>query len=311
MVVLWIILFLAAAILFAIAAILFTPFFISMAGGFDGENFSLNFLFYWINPYVVKISYSLSDKNTLVSIFGKVCSRMGMTGADNRQPGKPADDGLAENVVGDIYKPLPKTDPCDEFVSTKESSEGASVKTFEWQRQKDECTASPKAEADYAGQSDIKSSGHKASEKSASNENVLTGLLRIKRNKALFLLRQERLFRRMVRCVIKTLSTVLRIINFKKFKCHIKAGSSDPSISGILFGCFEAVRRGLGMNSRSGVELNFEPVFNKGETFEYQVFICARSSFASLLAPAVVALCTFPYLSTFIAWRRMKKTGML
>ena len=124
-------------------------------------------------------------------------------------------------------------------------------------------------------------------------------------------MRQTKLREKALSCAGKVLQTTLRVVRFDRLMLRVRAGSSDPLAPGLTYGYFIALRNSLALHQSRKVRLEFEPVFNEGEVLQWVSAVRARATVARVLMPLLVALATFPYLSAFLVWRRMKRQGML
>jgi hypothetical protein len=74
----------------------------------------------------------------------------------------------------------------------------------------------------------------------------------------------------------------------------------------MLSGGVTGLRYALTANERNAFRLDFVPLFEDRPRFDWDGCLQLSSSVARLLWPVVVALFTFPYLSSLLLWRRMK-----
>ena len=88
---------------------------------------------------------------------------------------------------------------------------------------------------------------------------------------------------------------------------RIKAGFTDPAITGTLHGFFTGMYHGLDIRENRHFSIDFEPQFEEEDIFLFEGAVRIKISLAQLLKPVFIGLLTFPYISAFILWRRIKK----
>lgn len=132
-------------------------------------------------------------------------------------------------------------------------------------------------------------------------------LNRLKKNRYLFFLRNHKWRGKITRWVLRVFSSFFRIVSLDKFQVWIKAGLEDPSVTGMIYGFYQALRNGLSGQFQK-VMIEFEPVFSRDE-FHFSGETGIRSSFGRLILPVIVALFTFPYLTTLRLWLRSRKAA--
>jgi hypothetical protein len=104
----------------------------------------------------------------------------------------------------------------------------------------------------------------------------------------------------------RTLRACFSVLRFHCFRLHAKAGTHDPAETGKLYGWYAALDRSC-FSRNTNIDVRFEPDFS-GEAFECSGDIAVRSSFARVGMPLVVALMTFPYLTAYFVWRRLRNS---
>jgi hypothetical protein len=110
---------------------------------------------------------------------------------------------------------------------------------------------------------------------------------------------------KMFRWCWRTLPLCFHVVQFDHFLLHAKAGVGDPAETGKIYGWYSALRNVLLMRQRN-IDVQFEPYFS-GEALEIEGNIGLKTSIIRIGIPLTVALMTFPYLSVFTIWRRIKK----
>lgn len=127
--------------------------------------------------------------------------------------------------------------------------------------------------------------------------------IRFKKNKYLFFLKEKKLAGKILRWIFRIAKKLLKIVAFKRSYIEAKFGVEDPALLGKIYGYIEAVKYGL--NSGKNFRLEFTPVFMQNY-LECRGSVSLRSSLWKFLLPLIVALVTFPYLSTLVVWLRYK-----
>ena len=122
-----------------------------------------------------------------------------------------------------------------------------------------------------------------------------------------FSLDQRKIAKKAMIWLGKVIGKLLRVIKIDQLTMQIKAGSEDPAFTGSLHGFYTGIIHGLDINGHKHIKLDFEPIFNNRDIFEFEGAVSIKTSAARLLWPALVALFTFPYISALILWRRIKK----
>ena len=122
-----------------------------------------------------------------------------------------------------------------------------------------------------------------------------------------FSLNQRRIAKKTMVWLARVMGKLLRVVKIEQLTIQIKAGFEDPAFTGSLHGFYTGIIHGLEINEHKHITLDFEPIFNNSDIFEFEGAVSIKTSAARLLWPALVALFTFPYISAFILWRRIKK----
>lgn len=123
---------------------------------------------------------------------------------------------------------------------------------------------------------------------------------RLENNRYLFFLRNVRWCSKVIRWLLRIISTLFRLVRFDRFQVAIRGGISDPVVTGSLTGLYRALLHGLPL--RRPYVLSFEPVFMRNH-FECEGSIRMGTSLARVLMPVGVAVVTFPWLHTiWLVW---------
>ena len=128
---------------------------------------------------------------------------------------------------------------------------------------------------------------------------------RLERNRYLFFIRNHRWRSNVLRWFVRVIMTLFHLVRFDRFQVAIRAGVSDPVITGSLAGVYQALLYGLPL--RSPQVLSYEPVFMRNH-FECSGSIRVSTTLARVVTPLAVAVLTFPLLHTlwliWCVWRR-------
>lgn len=128
---------------------------------------------------------------------------------------------------------------------------------------------------------------------------------RVKAHPAVFFLRQHSWRSKVLRWLTHSLVRFFRIVGLDHLFVRVRANLEDPALTGQVYGYVVGLRRALS-GGRTNVSVRFEPVFDR-ECLEGEGSVGLRTSLLRLLAPVIAAVLTFPYVSTFLVWRRLKR----
>lgn len=282
--------------------LLLLPFKLRMDFSFVNNQFSGDMFFFWGSPLFISIVYSAAQKQPLFRIFGL------QPGIWKRKFTKetPSDTEINEktSVVKteapvDQENSIPeKTESCNNnsgYIKGDLKSEDSTTMTNEktkplnnTHKQKAENIPEKKA----------------VEKKEKRKENVIS---RVRNNKIFVFLGNRNWRRKIINLIVRTAKSLLQILSIDHMKIHARAGLQDPALLGSIYAVFISVVNGLCLQNRK-VELSFQPVFMQ-ELFEMNGSINVRSSPANLIYPIIVTLINFPYLSTFLLWRKTKRSG--
>lgn len=122
-----------------------------------------------------------------------------------------------------------------------------------------------------------------------------------------FSLNQKRIAKKTIIWLRRVISKFFRVVTLNFLSMYVKAGFKDPAFTGVLHGFFTGIFHGLDINDYGNFKVDFEPVFENKDVFAFEGAVSIKTSLAQLLWPVIVALFTFPYISAFILWRRIKR----
>jgi hypothetical protein len=118
------------------------------------------------------------------------------------------------------------------------------------------------------------------------------------------------------RAIVKVLLWCRRTLRFcfltvrvHRFRLHARVGAGNPAETGKMYGWYTVLNSSI-FSLYKNIEVRFTPEFS-GEQFECDGSIALRSSFARIAMPLIVALATFPYLTSYFVWRRVRKMKSL
>lgn len=114
---------------------------------------------------------------------------------------------------------------------------------------------------------------------------------KFRRSPVMFFLRQDRLYRRILRALAGSARLLLRLLVFRDFHLAIEASAEDQATLGFAAGFVHGLRNALALR---GVSLT--PVFDH-DTLRADCSLEVRTSFGRLIAPIVRLLVTLPYLT--------------
>ena len=122
-----------------------------------------------------------------------------------------------------------------------------------------------------------------------------------------FSLNQRKIAKKAMIWLVRVLSKLLRVVKIDRLTMRIKAGFEDPAFTGSLHGFYTGIIHGLDINGHKHIELDYKPIFDSRDVFEFEGAVSVKTSAARLLWPILVAIFTFPYISAIILWRRIKR----
>jgi hypothetical protein len=106
---------------------------------------------------------------------------------------------------------------------------------------------------------------------------------------------------------VRALRLLFRMIRFDHFRLNATAGMDDPAETGKIYGWYTALYGSL-LAQRKNIDVRLEPRFSEA-VLEVNGSIGFTTSIYRVVAPVIVALVTFPYLRTWLVWRRFKKAN--
>jgi hypothetical protein len=135
---------------------------------------------------------------------------------------------------------------------------------------------------------------------------------KLRDSRTFYVLRQEKLRRKVLRCLGGSARLLPRVVAFDRFRLAVRASADDPSTLGVVSGAVTGVSHALATRTSPLQAISFEPVFDR-ETLEARGEFVVHTSVARLAAPAVRMLVTFPYFTALIVgfrvWRMGRRTG--
>lgn len=131
---------------------------------------------------------------------------------------------------------------------------------------------------------------------------------RLERNRYLFFIRNSRWRSKVLRWLVRVILAFFHLVRFDHFQLAIRAGVSDPVLTGTFSGLYQAIKNGLPLTRPYGFV--YEPVFMRN-CFECNGSIRVSTSLARLVTPVGVAVVTFPLVHTlwlvWCVWRRERR----
>jgi hypothetical protein len=124
--------------------------------------------------------------------------------------------------------------------------------------------------------------------------------------KALFFLCRESWRHKIGRWLGRTVSPLFHLFVIHRIRIHVRAGFMEPSVTGKIYGYWMGVSHALRNRKMKKNKMVFEPAFNN-ECLEIEALLHVRTSLLRFMIPVVIMVVTFPYFSTFKAWRTMPR----
>ncbi|MBN1128191.1 MAG: hypothetical protein JXA71_04360 [Chitinispirillaceae bacterium] len=286
----WLVVLLTLGAVFAAAltVILFSPLTVHTDFSVKPGDRRGTLFFSWIHPFVARATWSAGDGRADVRIFGRRWGkRAAQAGTGKRKSGESAATPVD-------HPPVVSHDlPAGHVPSAKEPPPRAAA------------GPEPEKSADAAGtDAGVKQTAVPPSVRARP----------VRRRIAAFfhkvctvgqVLRRHRMVTKAYRWCRRILFMVFRIVRFDHFRISVRTGMDDPARLGKIYGWYMAGNRLLfGMKKK--VDIRFEPRFNDRD-LALDGSIGLRTSVARVLTPAFVALLTFPWLSAFLVWWRLRK----
>jgi hypothetical protein len=336
---LWIFLALLGLIALACAFIIFTPLFFSIETNDRGEWFDPVIKMWWGSPLLVLIQYQARETAWRVSLLGKFgLPRPGRKSGDEEESYKPQGEGLSresisgpssdedgESVRRESYAPGGEDEHCSD---QEQGNQGDTAQAPESEsaheddaadeqddsmvcghgvNEQDRARYSPSPAPEGAHEESVRNEDtRKASgEKPATRKKPV--MRKIRESTVYFFFRRKKLLRKAGQWIVRVLKSVFRVVAFDRFHLRFRSGFPDPSATGMLYGYFIGIKKALALPDGKKFSIAFEPAFRQTTTFELSGSIRAKTSLARLLAPLMIAIFTFPYLTGFVVWRRYRK----
>jgi hypothetical protein len=284
----------AALFLLLLFVFLFSPFYLGSRFSGSGASITGCVRFWWFHPGVISVNYDFTDNSMVLRLFVRSIGKKTETPTAPPSPVEKQDTEIStpESIVFQTPEEEEKFSPEeDKFTS--------------------EIVGNPETDFDHGIPEEGISmqggpeEGEESVEISSPRRDNL--LNRLKKNRYLFFLRNHKWRGKITRWVLRMFSSFFRIVSLDKFQVWIKAGLEDPSVTGMIYGFYQALRNGLSGQFQK-VMIEFEPVFSR-EEFHFSGETGIRSSFGRLILPVIVALFTFPYLTTLRLWLRSRKAA--
>lgn len=273
------------------AFFLFIPFYFGADFSWFKTDKQGNLFFWFLNPSFFLLRYNIRLKKLIVKFAGlKITKRQESVKEEEFKatPQKPHRETVSERTgkvrgteTGSQKEPV-ESKIKDGGLETEEIEETHEIKEKKGEEKENRISQ------EAAGKSEEKS------------PDLLT---RLKKNKFLFFLKEKKLVGKILKWISRITKKILIIFSFKRLHIETKAGVEDPALLGKIYGYIEAVKYGL--NSGKNFRLEFTPVFMQNY-LECRGSVSLRSSLWRLLLPMIIAVVSFPYLSTLVVWLRYK-----
>ena len=113
---------------------------------------------------------------------------------------------------------------------------------------------------------------------------------------------------KIVRWLRRSLPRFFHLLSIRDLSLQVRLGLSDPGETGALYGYFLGASGALADQRNKNRRLVFDPVFER-ECLEAEGGLRISTSLFRLCIPLIFALLTFPYLHTFLLFRRARRMG--
>jgi len=123
---------------------------------------------------------------------------------------------------------------------------------------------------------------------------------------AMFYLCQYRWYVAMVAWALRRMRAALRLVSLRFCIVDVRAGMDDPAATGRIFGAWMGFKYGLPITDTPNRRLSLTPVFDR-QCFEIIGSVCLQTSLARFVWLAIGSLVAFPYVTTFMVWRKYRK----
>jgi hypothetical protein len=258
---------------------------------------SLSARIYWMHPSVLRAVFDLRNNVREVLIFGRF--RISFP----REPDQPVKRQETIEPISPTFtsSQTPVGKPTDD-----QASNVASSRALDNGSSDDQPFSTDSAKS---GAPDV-STGEKKSGTFRSFVKKIRAIINTVReansNKVFFFIRHASWRTKILRWLQGCLHSIVHLFDFQSIDMHLRAGFSDPSLTGKLFGYWTGVQGAIAMDRKNSRVLNIEPVFTE-ECLDLIGSISVRSSLMRFIAMLTLALATFPYLSTWLLWRAAKR----
>jgi|GEM_PF-4538384 len=304
----WIFLTITAVFILFFGFIVVSPFFISFESSLANERFSAHLTAHWMHPVLLGLRYTFNPRAIEVKIFGKLF-------VGKAAPQDTEERAQTGHVPPGSASQAHAVPPSEEQADGAPAPHGEGNGGVSIQRPPDAGAGSEGQDAGNAFGFSTSAAGLPPARETpaqgrgtdpAAEEEKQSFRWKLEDSKAVFLLRQKKLLAGSWRCAASVLRAALRIIRFETFVIRVKAGAEDPAIPGMIFGYITGLRNALIPEKNRHAVIEFEPVFNNPDLFEYECRVRVSTSVGRVIRPFLAGVVTFPYLQALIAWRRMK-----
>lgn len=260
----------------------------------DNRNGILEFS--WGHPWIALVKYDIGNKTMELRVFGRTSNRRTAKSSVEQEPADSAIGAIAGEAFPS-HGPLKSSATRQSIPRAGRMEKSASPESGKSQKTEQMPVDRPNSR---------KSHGDDGADKAPLTPNRFTWS---KAKKTIAILRQGHSGRKLFRWSFRLLRLSLKIIRFDHLQVHAKAGFEDPAETGKIYGYFAALHSVV-FNIRKNIDVRLEPQFMRN-VFEVEGSVGLKTSIAAILMPFVVAILTFPYLSVFFIWRRLKKVYTL
>jgi hypothetical protein len=279
---------LAICIIVLFIVLFFAPITLSCSGSYLETSRHISFLFSWFHPCVFRCA--IDEENHSFSIVA--CNRFKLfSSEEDEAPRAEPVLGKGSEDHGQQEKPVvEKSSPPDE-------------KKQEYDRVPPVKKPTPEKTAGNQGGEHVDNK-----EQAGRKKKKLFGFMdpsqEVKR--VLVFLRESSWRAKIFRWLCSSFVRFLHIISLSRYRVRIKAGLDDPGKTGEAFGYYIALKHVLFDTGNSRKEIVFEPDFTR-DVLEAEGELEIATSMARLCLPVVLAIITFPFIHSFILYRRAKR----
>jgi hypothetical protein len=283
-----VILAIAICIIVLFIVLFFAPITLSCSGSYSETSHRISLLFSWFHPGVLRCA--MDETNHSFSIVA--CNRFKLfSSEEDETPRVEPVFGKGSGKRGQQEKPV------------MEKSSSPQEKKQEYDHVPPAIKPEPEKTAGKQGGEHVDNK-----EQARKKKKKLFGFIapspQVKR--VLVFLRDSSWRAKIFRWLCSSFVRFLHIVSLSRYRLRIKAGLDDPGKTGEAFGYYIAFKHVLFTTGNPRKEIVFEPDFTH-EVLETEGELEIATSVARLCLPVILAIITFPFIHSFILYRRAKR----